>query len=196
MRGEATVDLGAEFSYPIGQGQYGRASSVTVRAPGLTNFNTQARMQAFVLDALFGVARKAASLKGVDQARKEADEAEQGAEPVEPDPGEFMDHLAVGLGTDAYPEFVTYAKKVLTSSPYATIGDGDQKGRLTDEAWNNIEQEVGIDGVMRILGTFSLFFATGPKSKKPSGNGSSTSSLSPTKGASAPSGPKMLRSRN
>jgi hypothetical protein len=189
MRGEKTIDLGVTFRYPNGKGQYEETSAVTVRAPGLSMFHVHTRMQAWVVDGLVGAMNKVVREKGAEQARADAAaeaDADQQAEQEEHPGDVIMDRMAIGLG-ERYPDFAVYIKKVLTNSALVSVGAG---GRMTDEAWEAIEAEAGMQGVLVVLGTFAGFFLGSGPSKKPNGNASSTISSSDTKAALMPPGPK------
>lgn len=201
MRGEKTIELGFSVRVPSGKGEYIDTNIVRVRAPGLNKLHIHARMQASVMEAVFAMARKAASIKGLAEARAAAAsaEAEDGddetADKVEPAGGEVMDQISIGLGPEDYPGFVAYVKKVLTNSDLALLGD-EGTVKITDEAWGVIEEAGGIEGAYEIMGTFVAFFLNAPQSRKSTGDDSPTISSLPTKAASQANGRRPPRMPN
>jgi hypothetical protein len=203
MRGEKVVELGVTFRFPTGKGEYGEASTVTVRAPGLANFRVHNKMQAYVMDGAFAMMKKAVEARGgvaAAAAAEAAAEAEREAngetleEAPEPLGVDTMNQMSIGLGVERFPEFCEFIRKSLTNSKFATIGDS--KIMITDETWEAIEEVAGMDGVMEVMGQFVGFFAGSQKSRKPSGSEQETISSWPTKAPSAPAGLKKPRLAN
>lgn len=196
MRGTKTIEFETPFRYST-NGVYSETTTVTIRAPGLGKFDVHNRMQAYVMEAMFALAKRAAEMRGFADAKKSAleDEDKPSAEVPDPPGSEIMDQISVGLGHVKYPEFAGYVKRVLTNTPkLATVGEDRQP--LTDEVWEAIEETNGTAAAMDILGSFAGFFVNALGSKKPTGSARSATSSSPTKADSIMSMPHRSRAKN
>lgn len=177
MRGEKTIDLGFTISVSQG-GDYVSADTVTVRAPGFRRADIHDTMVAWVSKASINFTKLRAGLPVSDQpidddeALKSIDDADQ----------DWMQMVAMGLEVDQYAGFASYVRKVLTNSKLASVGDVDAK--LTDEAWEAIYDQGGMEAVRRIESAFVGFFFESLMSTKRHGNGKSPFSASPTKARS------------
>lgn len=189
MRGEKTLSF--EFTFPYSEnGGYAEANTITIRAPGLGKFHVHSTMQAYVMDAISTLQAKRAAIESM------ARDGEDDGKPAddEADPAGVWQMMAMGLGVEKFPKFAEYVTKVLTNAPkLASIGEG--KVALSDEVWTALEDNGGIEAIHEVLGTFVGFFLESPKSARRTGNGSSTTSASPTR-ASTPSARKTSRSQN
>lgn len=175
MRGEKVIDLG--FSIDVSQGgEYVPADTVTVRAPGFRGkgFEIHTTMQAYVSSAALSFAKQRELFAGQ---RDAAEEPGEGG-----DEQDVMQIMSMGLGVDAYPKFAAYVQRVLTNSELATVGES---GRLTDEAWEKIEEAGGAESCLRIMSEFTGFFFGALGSSGKTGSGKSPTSSSRTKVASA-----------
>lgn len=197
MRGEKTIEFEVPFRYSTG-GVYSETTTVTIRAPGLGKFDVHNKMQAYVMEAMFALAKQAAEMRGFAEAKKAAEAGDDEEAPKDqPDPpgSEIMDQISVGLGHAKYPEFAGYVKRMLTNAPkLATVGEDRQP--LTDEVWEAIEETNGTSAAMDILGSFASFFVNALGSKKPIGSARSATSSSPTKADSIMSMPPRSRAKN
>ncbi len=191
MRGEHTIEFDVPFQYSDG-GKFKEASSITVRAPGLGKYHIHTVMVSFVYKGLMSFTTSGQAMKEIASYLKPVeDEDEDGdQQKAEDDPEkDIMPVLAIGLGTETYPQFAAFVRKSLTDSPkLATIGDTGLP--VTDEVWESIEETSGIDEVMRVFNAFTNFFnKADSKSKKGNGKKRSRGSSSRTKAASTTSTP-------
>lgn len=196
MRGTKTIEFETPFRYSA-NGVYSETTTVTIRAPGLGKFDVHNKMQAYVMEAMFALAKQAAEMRGFAEAKKAAAEDDDEAPKDQPDPpgSEIMDQISAGLGHTKYPEFAGYVKRVLTNTPkLATVGEDKQP--LTDEVWEAIEETNGTSAAMDILGGFAGFFVNALGSKKTTGSALSATSSSPMKVASPMSMPPRSRVKN
>lgn len=198
MRGTKTLQLPFEFEYSDG-GTYVTTNEVTLTAPGIDRFHVHATMHAYVMDALFAMAKRAVELQGASEARKNAEEEEYEGDDQqdkkEIEGKEFFDQLALGMGIDKFPNFVTYVKKILTNNVHlARVGQG--KMPITDETWERIEEAGGMEAVKDIIGTFSSFFVNSPGASKANGSEKLPISSSPSKAGSPTSTSTRSRSKN
>lgn len=173
MRGEKTIDLGFDVRIP-GKDGYTHENEVTVRAPGLDKFHVHTKMQAYVGKALAGIAGMRGQLQDAAQDTEEdvLDTKEE---------QDVMVLMTMGLDGDTYSEFAAFARKSLTNSKLASVGED---AKLTDEAWLEIEAQGEMEAVMRILSAFTGFFFDALASKSESGKGKSLTSASPSEGRS------------
>lgn len=196
MRGTKTIELETPFRYSS-KGIYSETTTVTIRAPGLGKFDVHNKMQSYVMEAMFALAKKAAEMRGFVEAKKAADDEDDKPKEdiIDPPGSEIMDQIAVGLGHDKYPEFAGYVKRVLTNAPkLATVGDDSQP--LTDEVWDAIEEANGTSAAMDVLGSFAGFFVNALGSKKTTGSAPSATSSSPTKADSITNMQPRSRAKN
>ncbi|MEQ8822968.1 MAG: hypothetical protein RIC14_01195 [Filomicrobium sp.] len=180
MRGEKTIDLGFDIKVSVG-GEYVHESEVTVRAPGLDKFQVHTKMQAYVGKALAGIAGMRGQLQ---DAAQDTNEDEQDTNKDEQD---VMVLMSMGMSGDDYTEFAAFARKSLTNSKLASVGEN---AKLTDEAWLEIEAQGGMEAVMRILSAFTDFFFDALASKPENGKGKSLTSASHIKGRSTKKKPE------
>lgn len=178
MRGEKTVDLG--FTFTVGQGDKGYVdvSTVTVRAPGFRRADIHDTMVAWVSKASINFAKVRAGLPSDAESTVEDEEAIRA---LDDDDQDWMQMVAMGLEVDQYATFASYVRKVLTNSKLASVGDD---GKLTDEAWEAIYEQGGMEAVRRIESAFVGFFFESLLSTGRRGNGKSRSSASPSRARS------------
>lgn len=183
VKGIKQIDFDFDITYSKG-GRFVTTRQITVRAPGLNRFEVHAAMTAYVNKAALAFTEIAGKLQGSAPAQPEA--PTQPPETASEDDQDVIQLMAMGLGIEKFPEFVVYVKRVLTNSPrLATAGEsGDQA--LTDEVWESLEANGGMEAVHRVMSEFTGFFfeAMGKRQAKQSGVASAPTSASPTKGPS------------
>ncbi|MEQ8823845.1 MAG: hypothetical protein RIC14_05680 [Filomicrobium sp.] len=176
MRGEKTIDLG--FTIQVSQGgQYVDANSVTVRAPGFRRADIHDQMTVWVGKAAMSFEKFRAD---IPQTKTVTDDED--IEDIESKDEDWMTMVSMGLDVDQFTSFASYVRSVLTNSKLANVGDGD--ARLTDEAWEAIFEQGGMDAVRRIESAFVGFFFAALVSKRKVGKGKSRSSAKPTRARS------------
>jgi hypothetical protein len=142
MRGERTIEL-PEFEFSQG-GEFRKATSITVRAPGFKKRAIHAAMSGYVSEGLIGVAKKVQGMSGDTDAEARA---------AEPDAVALM---SMGLGSK-YPDFHEVALRAITNSPtIACVSDTDVP--ITDSVWESIEQAGGMAAVDKVVSGFTSFF--------------------------------------
>lgn len=194
MRGEKTVDLGYEITYPY-KGQEYPSSEITVRAPGMSMYRTHSLMQAWTIKGANGWRKAYAD--DIEKARKAAGDAPAVA-PEKTDDGDtevdVMAMMAAGLG-DQFAEFSAFVLDTLKNNIHlASIGPADMRAPISDLVLKQIDEAEGPDGWNRVASEFTGFFMLGQPSKaKTSGADSSPPSASATKEASPT--PKRVNSR-
>ena len=175
MRGTKQITFPFEFQYSEG-GSFKKEFAVTLRAPSLGQFKVHNQMTAYAWMAEIGIAARFADIKRPEPSAPDASEPQEpAAEETDQDKAtRAMSVFAMGLGAEKYPEFVDFLKAKLTRNA-ALARVGDTSVALTDEVWESIEAEGGMDAVMLILGSFAGFFLRTADSATTSakGNGSS-----------------------
>jgi len=172
MADEIKIELPFMFEFSNG-GKIDQDCVITLRAPTFQDFKLHAAFKAHLATAGTNIGVKFA---GVKAQRSDEEEAERAARKLEEDKrsdeeraAEQIDLLAAGLGPDAFPQFVDWAQKQLTNNPrVAVIGDGPHP--LRDAVWNDIGAKGGMESVMRIIGTFLLFFGKRPNAASTTGS--------------------------
>lgn len=180
MRGSKTLTFDFEFTYSKG-GQFVKHNRITVKEPGLGKWEVHSQMTAYVSKAALAFSKLAADMQQPARIEDEASEA--------PNPDEeqdVMQLMAMGLGVEEYPKFANYVKRVLTGAPrLASVGeDGD--GAVTDEVWESLAENGGMEAVSRIMSEFTGFFfeALGKRRAKQNGAATAPISASPTRAPS------------
>ena len=193
MASQRTVTFDFDFDYP-NSGAYGRTNKVTVSAPSFSNYEVYSTMQGYVSQALLNFAK----LRGeTAKSEAEVEEDETETKDDEPDDRDVMVIMAMGLGVDAYPKFASYVKRVLTNSRLAVVGEpGDTIVKITDEVWDSIVKEGGMDSAQKIMSEFTGFFFDALASKGKSGPAKSPTRSSPTVVASPTNTRSASRGRN
>ena len=164
MRGQKVITFPFEFEYSH-EGQFKKEFGITVRAPGIELFNVHNKMIAFASEAEVGLAIK---FSRVNRDKPEAADEEE-AKPKAPETDEEMVQRVIGaysmgLGSEAFPNFMLFLKTTLTNnSRLATIGD--TKIPVTDLVWNAIDNAGGMDAINMILRSFAGFFLKQPDSQ-------------------------------
>lgn len=181
MRGTKTITFDdCEFTYSKG-GQFVRGNQITVREPGLGKWEVHSQMTAYVSKAALAFSRLAAGMQVPD--RPVEDEPEVADQDEQQD---VMQLMAMGLGVDEYPKFASYVKRVLTGSPrLASVGE-DGESAVTDEVWDSLAENGGMEAVTRVMSEFTGFFfeALNKRRAKRSGAVTAPTSASPTKAPS------------
>lgn len=190
MRGEKTIQL--DYEIVSSKGTFAPATTITVRAPGLDQYKTHSRMQAWVAEAANGL-RKAFSH---DTAPAGAGEDEKD-KPEEVDVDEERDVInlmATGLTVDRHAEFTQFVMDTLKNNTrLAWVGD-DKTQPITDHTMLQIDQNGGIADWNRIASEFTgFFFEALVKKPKTVGAGSSPTAESHPKVISDT--PKRVNSR-
>lgn len=195
MNGTKVVRFDFEFEYPE-NGVYVSTNEITLTAPGSGKFHVHNTIHAYVIDALFNVAKRAAEMQGAENARRAAEEEEDETEEKAPPTGaQIMEQMALGLGVERFPTFMEYAKKSLTNCHVlARVGEG--RTPLTDEVWEQLEKSGGVAAHEEIIGSFAGFFLKSPAPRKGTGSSASPTSVSPSKVGSTTSTRAASRSKN
>lgn len=180
MRGEKTVTFDFAFTYSD-KGHFVEAREITIRAPGISKFDTHARMKAWVGKAVLAFS----SIARPTAASDDEPPAQDGD-----DDQDVMQLMSMGLGVDDYTAFCAFVKKALTGSTLATVGES--KIPVSDEIWIDLEDKGGMEAVFKVMSEFTgFFFAALQKSPKPNGAAPAPSSASPSK-APSPTKPRAL----
>lgn len=184
MKGENTVEFDFTFQYSRG-GKFEEGHSITIRAPGLGKYDVHTTMTAYVGRAALAFAKLASSDSG--QPAPHADSSAEADQPSGEDQDEqdVMQLMAMGLGVEEFPKFAMYLKRVLTGTPkLARVTDTDVG--ISDEIWESLEANGGMDAVHRVMSDFTGFFlgSMAARQQKPNGAAPAHSSASPTKAPS------------
>lgn len=196
MRGETRVIFDQPFEYVDKDAGTTETNEITIRPPSIAHYHIHSKMEAWMGEAMRGMAAMQSSL-GQTSPPVPPTPSNGAASSLDEDDDEQdpMQVMQMGLSIDTYPEFVSYVKDVLTNEP-ALAFIGDARSPIRDVVWLNLAEVHGLDGVGRVIGTFTSFFLEAlldePKQKK-SGSASSLISSSSTKVASAT--PKRASSR-
>ncbi|MDX2308084.1 MAG: hypothetical protein NW216_07595 [Hyphomicrobium sp.] len=182
MRGEKIVEFEKPFLYSF-NGQFEEATSITVRAPGLPHLAVHAKVQAALARAILAFPRPDrkpdAADEGVDHGEDESDGASGAAPEID-----ALQVLAAGYDENGYADFLKWLKRTLTNQPKLAFVTGTDCP-VTDEVWDSISEEGGLDAVFKVLSAFVGFFlaALGADSKKTNGPPAVAGSASRTKAA-------------
>jgi hypothetical protein len=183
MRGSKTIEFDFDITYSKG-GQFVTTRQITVREPGLGKYDVHATMTAFVSKAALSFSKLAKEMRGAGGQQPE--QSEPSAPPADDDDQDVMQLMAMGLGIDEFPKFATYVKKAMTGSPrVATVGEGTDQA-ITEEVWESLDQNGGMEAVNKVMSEFTGFFfeALNKRQAKRTGAATSATSSSPTKAPS------------
>jgi hypothetical protein len=174
MGGTKEVTFEKPFLYSEG-GTFEESNSITVREPGLDLFHIHGRMQSITMKSVFKFANS--------ERQKIQEEEETTGEAVDPSK-RSVDALAIvaaAYDEEDYAKTIAWMKKTLTNQPKLAFVTGT-KVPVTDEVWESLEAEGGVDAVMSVLSEFAgFFFRRLEPSKSASGGSASGGSASPTK---------------
>lgn len=180
VKGIKTIDFDFDITYSKG-GQFVATRQITVREPGLGKWEVHSQMTAFVGKAALAFSKLAADMA------QPAGDGEAPATDVDVDEEkDLMSLMSMGLGVDEYPKFANYVKKVLTGAPRLAYVGEDQAQAITDEVWESLAENGGMESVTRVMSEFTDFFFMGRAKRQAKRNGADTPpiSASPTRAPS------------
>lgn len=185
MRGEKTIKFDFDFSFPTGDGEFGYANAIDIRAPGLGKHDVYFTVKSYVSKALTGFAK----LRGDIEKPKADKDIDLDDEPVEESNDEDSDEIdtmaimAAGLDVKAFQELALYLRRALTASPKLATVSGT-KTAVTDEVWHTIDEKGGMDAINKVLCAYIDFFLESQTSRSRNGKKKSTGSDLPAKDTS------------
>lgn len=195
MRGEKVVTFDFDITYPNGQGGYETTREIRLRAPGLGKSEVFFTLKAYASKAVTGFAKIQSEIQqGRKKDASDDDEDETPKKDAKQDDVDTMYLMASGLDIPTFAQFSNYLRRAITNTP-KLASMGDSKAALSDEVWENIDTNGGMEAVNKVLAAYIDFFLEPLIAPSKTGSDESTGSATPARDTSRTTSVKTSHSK-